>query len=57
MKKIEGERNNVMNGKKDMEYYINFSFHYKLFTLFELLIKKSVVTSLTICATVLDFDD
>jgi hypothetical protein len=40
MSKIEGERNKVMNGMKDMKYYINFSFHYKLFNLFELLTKK-----------------
>jgi len=40
MNKIEEDRNKIMNGMKDMKYYINFSFHYKLFNLFELLIKK-----------------
>lgn len=40
MKKIEENRNNVMNGTSDMKYYVNFSFHYKLFNLFELLVKK-----------------
>ncbi len=40
MTKIEGERNKAMNGMKDMKNYINFSFHYKLFNLFELLVKK-----------------
>jgi phosphorylcholine metabolism protein LicD len=40
MKKIEENRNNIMNGVCDMKYYINFSFHYKLFNLFELLTKK-----------------
>ena len=40
MSKIEEERNKAMNGMDNMECYINFSFHYKLFNLFELLIKK-----------------
>ena len=40
MNKIEGERNKAMNGMDDIKYYINFSFHYKLFNLFELLVKK-----------------
>lgn len=40
MTQLEENRNKAMNGMIDMKYYINFSFHYKLFNLFELLIKK-----------------
>ncbi len=39
IKNIENERNIAMNGL-DISYYINFSFHYKLFNLFELVSKK-----------------
>ncbi len=35
----ENDRNIAMNGI-NMKYYINFSFHYKLFNLFELVTKK-----------------
>jgi len=38
-KNTENERNIAMNGI-NIKYYINFSFHYKLFKLFELVSKK-----------------
>lgn len=39
IKNTENERNITMNGI-DIKYYINFSFHYKLFNLFEIVTKK-----------------
>ncbi len=39
IKNTENERNIAMNGI-NIKYYINFSFHYKLFKLFELVTKK-----------------
>jgi lipopolysaccharide cholinephosphotransferase len=39
IKNTENDRNIAMNGI-DLKYYINFAFHYKLFNLFEIVIKK-----------------
>jgi phosphorylcholine metabolism protein LicD len=40
LENTEEERNKAMKGLSNMKYYINFSFHYNLFNLFDLVTKK-----------------